>query len=54
MKKKLRKAYLHMLGVAVMSLIGLEWSVRGASTMIALRCALLSEHFADFWESRAA
>jgi len=33
---------------------GMEWSVRGANAIIALRCALLSERFEDFWDSKAA
>lgn len=33
---------------------GMEWSVRGANSIIALRCAMLSDRFEDFWESRAA
>jgi hypothetical protein len=33
---------------------GMEWTVRGANAIIALRCAMLSERFEDFWESRAA
>ena len=33
---------------------GMEWSVRGANAIIALRCALRSNRFEDFWASRAA
>lgn len=33
---------------------GMEWTVRGANAIIALRCAMLSNRFEDFWESRAA
>ncbi len=33
---------------------GMEWSVRGANAIIALRCAMLSDRFEDFWETRAA
>lgn len=33
---------------------GMEWTVRGANAIIALRCAILSERFEDFWEARAA
>jgi len=33
---------------------GMEWTVKGANAIIALRCALLSDRFEDFWESRAA
>lgn len=33
---------------------GMEWTVRGANSIIALRCAMLSNRFEDFWESRAA
>jgi hypothetical protein len=33
---------------------GMEWTVRGANAIIALRCALLSDRFENFWESRAA
>ena len=33
---------------------GMEWTVKGDNAIIALRCALLSNRFEDFWESRAA
>jgi hypothetical protein len=33
---------------------GMEWTVRGANAIIALRCAMLSTRFEDFWEARAA
>jgi hypothetical protein len=33
---------------------GMEWTVKGANAIIALRCATLSDRFEDFWESRAA
>ena len=33
---------------------GMEWSVKGANAIIALRCVLQSGRFEDFWESRAA
>jgi hypothetical protein len=33
---------------------GMEWTVKGANAIIALRCAMLSDRFEDFWESRAA
>lgn len=33
---------------------GMEWTVRGANAIIALRCAMLSHRFEDFWEARAA
>lgn len=33
---------------------GMEWSVRGANAIIALRCAKLSRRDEDFWENRAA
>lgn len=31
---------------------GMEWTVRGANAIIALRCAILSDRFEDFWEQR--
>ena len=31
---------------------GMHWTVRGANSIIALRCALLSNRWEDFWESR--
>jgi len=33
---------------------GMEWTVRGANAIIALRCAILSNRFEDFWEQRLA
>lgn len=33
---------------------GMEWSVRGANDIIALRCAMLSGRLEDYWESRRA
>jgi len=33
---------------------GMEWTVRGANAIIALRCAILSRRFEDFWEQRRA
>lgn len=33
---------------------GMEWSVRGANAIIALRCTSLSGRLEDFWESRVA
>jgi hypothetical protein len=32
---------------------GMHWTVRGADAIIALRCAILSGRFEDFWERRA-
>jgi hypothetical protein len=32
---------------------GMEWSVRGANAIIALRCTLNSGRFEEFWEDRA-
>jgi hypothetical protein len=32
---------------------GMEWSVRGANSIIALRCVMLSDRLEDFWEARA-
>jgi hypothetical protein len=32
---------------------GMEWTVRGANAIIALRCVMLSGRLEDFWESRA-
>ncbi len=32
---------------------GMHWSVDGANAIIALRCAVLSNRFDDFWERRA-
>jgi hypothetical protein len=31
---------------------GMHWTIRGANTIIALRCSLLSNRWEDFWESR--
>ncbi len=31
---------------------GMHWSVKGANSIIALRCCLLSNRWEDFWESR--
>jgi len=33
---------------------GMEWTVRGANAIIALRCATLSNRVEDYWETRAA
>lgn len=33
---------------------GMEWSVRGANAIIALRCIMKSARFEDYWEDRAA
>jgi hypothetical protein len=33
---------------------GMEWTVRGANAIIALRCCSLSHRFEDFWEQRVA
>lgn len=33
---------------------GMEWSLRGANAIIALRCVMKSNRFEDYWESRAA
>jgi len=33
---------------------GMEWTVRGANAIIALRCTILSGRAEDFWEQRAA
>ncbi len=32
---------------------GMEWSVRGANSIITLRCVTLSDRLEDFWEARA-
>lgn len=32
---------------------GMHWTVRGANSIIALRCSLLSNRWEDFWENRA-
>ena len=33
---------------------GMEWSVRGANAILALRCAMLSGRLEDYWEDRVA
>lgn len=33
---------------------GMHWTVRGANSIIALRCILMSHHWDDFWAYRAA
>lgn len=33
---------------------GMEWSVRGANAIIALRCTMKSNRLEDYWESRTA
>jgi hypothetical protein len=33
---------------------GMEWTVKGANAIIALRCTMLSNRFEDYWETRAA
>jgi hypothetical protein len=33
---------------------GMHWTVRGANSIIALRCSILSNRWEDFWERRAA
>lgn len=33
---------------------GMEWTVKGANSIIALRCAMLSDRFENFWQARAA
>jgi hypothetical protein len=33
---------------------GMEWTVRGANAIIALRCCHLSGRIEEFWEQRAA
>ncbi len=33
---------------------GMHWTVQGANSIIALRCSILSNRWADFWEYRAA
>ena len=37
-----------------LKLSGMHWTVRGANTIIALRCCQLSGRWEQFWESRAA
>jgi hypothetical protein len=34
--------------------VGHVWTVRGANSLIALRCNRISGKFTDYWESRAA
>ena len=31
---------------------GMHWTVKGANTIIALRCCILSNRWEDFWEQR--
>ena len=33
---------------------GMEWTVKGANAIIALRCSMLSNRFEDFWEEWVA
>jgi hypothetical protein len=33
---------------------GMEWTVCGANSIIALRCAMLSNRFTEYWDQRAA
>ena len=33
---------------------GMHWTVKGANSIIALRCCLQSNRWEDFWESRIA
>jgi hypothetical protein len=33
---------------------GMEWTIRGANAIIALRCVMKSNRLEDYWESRAA
>jgi hypothetical protein len=33
---------------------GMEWTVRGANSILALRCVMKSNRLEDYWESRAA
>ena len=33
---------------------GMHWTVDGANAIMALRCAILSDRFDDFWERRAS
>jgi len=33
---------------------GMEWTVRGANAIIALRCVMKSNRLEDYWESRIA
>jgi hypothetical protein len=32
---------------------GMHWTVKGADSIIALRCCILSNRWEDFWEDRA-
>jgi hypothetical protein len=32
----------------------MEWTVRGANSIIALRCMIKSNRFEDYWGDRAA
>ena len=33
---------------------GMHWTVNGANAIIALRCAIVSNRFDDYWERQAA
>jgi hypothetical protein len=33
---------------------GMHWTLKGADSIIALRCCILSNRWEDFWEQRAA
>jgi hypothetical protein len=33
---------------------GMYWTVKGANSIIALRCNIMSNRWEDFWENRAA
>ena len=33
---------------------GMHWTVKGADSIVALRCSILSNRWEDFWEHRAA
>jgi hypothetical protein len=33
---------------------GMHWTVRGANSILSLRCNILSNRWEDFWEHRAA
>jgi hypothetical protein len=33
---------------------GMFWTVRGANSIIALRCCCLNNRFEDYWETRRA
>jgi hypothetical protein len=43
-----------LLRPAASLMFGMFWTVRGANSIIALRCNRISGKFADYWESRAA